>query len=700
MVGSTTGSAPPAAPSAFPIRNVALIGHGGVGKTTVAEALLARAGAIDRRGSVDAGTSLLDGSPESVARRMSVALALAPFTWTASDGVTYQVNLIDTPGYDEFVGQVASALSVADLAVVVVSAVDGVQVHTERLWSLAGRIGVPRLVFVNKDDAERADFAATLADLRDRLDGVFVPLEVPLGENASLHGIADLMTEQAYEYDHGSSARTEIPRDAAGPVHDLHDALVDDIVSGDDRQLERFLSGEEPSAPELERTLAREVLDSTRVPVLVGSAATDVGLDRLADLICELGPAPRPVEAEGAPGRIVVSPDPGGAPLVRVFATVADPYVGQMSLVRVLSGTLTSDQHLVNARTGTDERVHGMVRLRGTLQTPVAVAHAGDLVAIPKLRDTRTDDVLGQPGGPVVTVAAPPRAEPVHSVAVEPRTQGDDDRLSQALQRLAAEDPALRVERHRESHQTVLSGAGEVHLAVAVERLARTFGVRVDTLDVAVPHRETVLGSARAQGKVKKQSGGHGQFAVVELEVSPLPRGSGIEFVDAVVGGAIPRHFVAAVERGVMDCADQGGVHGHPVVDVRVACVDGKAHAVDSSDMAFRTAAAQALRAAMSDAGVAVLEPVSRVVVTVPSEFQGAVLGDITRRRGRVHASDTNGDGRQVITASVPTSELRRYAVDLRSLTAGRAEVTVAHDHYDVMPTDLVATLPNGGRSG
>lgn len=689
-----------AVPTTTSIRNVALIGHGGVGKTTLAEALLARSGAIDRRGSVDAGTSHLDTEPESIARRMSIGMALAPFTWVPPDGNLHHVNVLDTPGYDEFLDHVETALAVADLAVLVVSAVDGVQLHTERLWRIAADRGVPRMVFVNKDDADRADFRRVLAEVRARLEGTFVALELPLGEQADLHGVADLVAEAAYEYDHGHSERSTLPADVAEAVHEMHDAVVDDIVSGDDAQLERYLAGDVPSSADLEHALAAEVHAGTRVPVLVGSATADVGIDRLADLICDLAPSPRPIEVTGGPGSIAVAPDPTGEPLVRVVATISDPYVGQLSIVKVLSGTIGADQHLVNHRSGTDERFHSLVRLTGGTQHPIRQAMAGDIVAVGKLRDTATDDLLGRPGGPRLSIDPIPRTQPIHSVAIEPRTQGDDDKLSHALQRLVAEDPSLRVSRTDEGHQTVLSGAGEVHLAVAVERLARKFGVGIDIGEVVVPYRETVVGTATAQGKVKKQSGGHGQFAVVDLRVSPLPRGSGVEFVDSVVGGAIPRQYIAAVHRGILECAAEGGLHGFPIVDVRIECYDGKSHAVDSSDMAFRTAAAHGLRTAMSAAGVAVLEPISLLTVTVPADLQGAVLGDITRRRGRIQGTDSSDDGEQVIHAHVPTTELGHYAVELRSLTGGRGRFQAVHDHHEALPQQLADTFAIVHRPG
>jgi len=681
------------------IRNVALVGHSGVGKTTLAEALLHRAGAIPRMGSIEDGTTVCDVEPEEVKRRISLSPAVAPFQWTASDGETYLINLIDTPGYADFVGGVDAALAVADLAVVVVSAVDGVEVGTETVWAQLDALGMPRIVFVTKEDKARADFHRVLEQLKDRFGPGFIPLELPLGEEESLHGIADILSEQGFEYSaDGTHTSGPVPDDVADEEHRLHEEITEEIVSTDDEQLERYLSGETPSAADLERTLAHEFATGRIYPVNLGSAVTAVGIDRLADFICELGCPPRPVtvragDAGGA--ELEVEPNPDGDPLVHVFRTIADPFVGQVSVFKVLSGTVRPDDRLVNARTGTEERLHGIFRLRGKEHLPVDRVVAGDIAAVAKLADSPTGSTLTRKATPVVVVG-PPERKPAYSLALEPVTQSDDDKLSGALQRLVSEDPTLRVERLQGpgGHtQTVLRGAGDVHLAVALERLQRKFGVEVTTAPVRVAYRETIAGPADVEGKLKKQSGGHGQFAVVQLRVSPKAHGEGREFVDSVVGGAVPRNYIPAVERGVMEAMDAGGLHGFPVVDVRVELYDGKYHSVDSSDMAFRTAAALGLKEALAKAGTVVLEPVSRVTVTVPNDMQGDVLGDLSGRRGRISGSDVLDDGRSVIQALVPEAELERYVLDLRSLTGGRGTFEAEHSHYDVVPAHLVDKL-------
>lgn len=674
------------------IRNVVLLGHSGVGKTTLADALLARAGAVARAGSVDQGTSLLDTEPESVKRKISLAGTVAPLSWTAPDGLTYKINLLDTPGYADFVGEVDAALSVADLAVMVVSAVEGVEVQTELLWRRVAARGIPRMVFVNKEDKDRADFHRVLDQLTAMFGSGFAALELPLGEASSLHGIADVLTEEALEYEPGGTHHAEaLPADVADEEHQLHDAIVEEIVSGDDDQLERYLSGDVPSVVELERTLRHEVLDGLEFPVLLGSATTGVGLDRFADFICDLGPSPldRPVAVEAGDTVIEVAADAAGPPAIHVFKTIADPFVGQLSVFKVLSGTVRADDHLVNHRSGGDERLHGLFALRGKEQTPVTQVVAGDLAAVAKLAGTRTGDTLAPKTQPVRVPAAEPLV-PQYGIAIVPRTQADDDKLGNALTRLQAEDSALHVDRVEETHQTVLRGQGDTHLAVALERLSRKFGVNVDAEPLRVAYRETIAGSVTVEGKVKKQSGGHGQYAVANLRVAPRGRGEGFHFVDAVVGGAIPRNLIPAVQKGLEEAMVSGGVHGFPVVDVQVECYDGKYHPVDSSEMAFKTAASLGLKDALAAAGVLVLEPVSLVRVTVPSAHQGDVMGDITTRRGRVMGTDTDEHGHQTITAHVPTAELTRYAIDLRSMTAGRGTFESQHDHYDVLPAHLV----------
>jgi elongation factor G len=670
------------------LRNVVLVGHGGSGKTTLAEALLARSGAINRVGRVEDGTTASDTEPEEQKREISISLAVLPVEWSG-----HKINLIDTPGYADFIGDVDAALGVADLAVFVVSAVEGVEVQAEVVWRKCATLGVPRLVFVNKLDRERADFQRTLDQLRETFGAGVAPLELPIGTETDFKGVADLLTDTAFIYAaDGSHSTAAIPDDLAELEHQVHDALVEGIVVADDDLMERYLDGDVPDVTELEHTLAHGVAAATVFPVVCGSALTGVGVDRLADYICEIGPSP----ADRAPATVLagdtdaeIKPDASAEPLAFVFKTIADPYVGQLSLFKVLSGTIKTDDQLVNPTSGATERLHGLFVLRGKEQTPTSEIVAGDLAAVAKLANTRTGDTLAPKGTPV---RVPPRepSTPVLGIAVKPRTQADDDKLASSLQRLQAEDPALVVERSDETHQTVLRGMGETHLAVVLEKLARKFGVNVDTEEVRVPYRETIGSNAEAEGKYKKQTGGHGQFGVAWLRVEPRDRGAGFEFVDKIVGGAIPRQFIPAVQKGIEETMANGGVHGFPVVDVRVELFDGKYHAVDSSEMSFKMAGSLGFKDAMTKAGVIVLEPISLLKVTVPASYQGDVMGDINSRRGRVQGTEPVGDGEQEITATVPTSEILRYAIDLRSMTGGRGRFVATHSHYDVLPAHLV----------
>lgn len=678
------------------IRNVVLVGHGGTGKTTLAESLLLQSGALPRMGRVEDGSTVCDFDPEEQKRGQSLSLALAPIEWKG-----HKINLIDTPGYADFEGEVQAALRVADLAVFVVSAVEGVEVQTQKFWKQAAKLGLPRMVFVNKLDRERASFDRTLDQLRATFGAGVAPLELPIGEEHDFIGVADLLTDKAHLYESGAATVGEIPDEMEAREHEVHDNLVEGIVVADDEQLERYLEGDIPSLDELEHTLHLGVDDATVFPVICGSATERIAIDRLADFICEIGPSPLerpPVEVTAGGQTVEVRPDPSGDPLAFVFKTIADPYVGQISLFKVLSGTIKTDENLVNTRTGGGERFHGIFAMRGRDHLDVPAVVAGDIAAVSKLTNTRTSDALAPKGKPV-TVPAIEQPEPVLAFAIHARTQADDDKLSPALHRLQDEDQALVVERNDETKQTLLKGMGDTHLQITLEKLERKFGVNVDLEDVKVPYRETISTEADAEGKFKKQSGGHGQFGVCNLKVAPLPRGEGFVFEDKVVGGAIPRQFIPAVEKGIEETMTDGGIYGFPVVDVKVTCYDGKYHSVDSSEMSFKMAGRLGFKAGLEAAGPVILEPISLIEVAVPNDLQGDVMGDLNSRRARVQGTEVGDDGEQVIIATVPTSEIRTYAIDLRSMTSGRGRFTTKFDHYDVLPQHLVrAAAAQGGK--
>ncbi len=656
------------------IRNVALVGHGGAGKTTLTEALLFVSGAIPRMGRVEDGTTVGDFDPEEQKRTISVSLALAPLEYQG-----HKINVIDTPGYADFVGDVAAALRAADLAVFVVSAVEGVEVQTETAWKLAEARNMPRAIFVNKLDRERASFQRTLEQLKDRFGAGVAPLELPIGEEASFRGVVDLLADEAVTYDGttGVGVTGAVPDDMAAEEHAVRDALVEGIVVADDDLTERYLADELLSTTELEHALAKGIAEGSVFPVLCGSATKLMGVDRLAHFVAEEGPEP------------VVN---DGPPAAFVFKTIVDPYVGRVNLFKVLQGTINQDAMLLNGRTMSEERFHQISTMRGKEQQAVTSVAAGDIAAVAKLADTMTGDVLAARGADIsVEPLTPP--EPVLAAAIRAKAKGDEDKLANALHRLQDEDPAISVERNAETHQTLLWGMGETHLGIALEKLARKFGVEVQTEDVKVAYRETITAAAEAEGKYKKQTGGHGQFGIAFVRVEPLERGAGFEFVDQIVGGAIPRQFIPAVEKGIGETMSGGGLHGFPVVDVRVTCFDGKYHSVDSSEMSFKMAGSIGFKEALAKASPILLEPVSELVVTAPAAYQGDLMGDLNSKRGRIQGSSAIGNGEVEVVAFVPTSEVLRYAIDLRSLTHGRGRFTIAHSHYDPLPSHLITKV-------
>ncbi len=655
------------------IRNVALVGHGGSGKTTLVEAMCFVAGAIPRMGRVEDGNTVTDFDPEEQRRGISVSLAIAPIEY---DG--HKVNVLDAPGYADFVGDVVAALHAADIAVFVVSAVEGVEVQTEIAWKLAEARGIPRAVLLNKLDRERASFERTIDDLKAKFGAGIAPLQLPIGEESQLSGIVELLTDVAVTYDgNGKGTEGPVPADMEAEEHSVHDALVEGIVVADDDLMERYLADEKIEYDELAETLAAGVAQGTVFPVLCGSASKLVGVDRLLKFLVEEAPPPQTT---------------GGADAALVFKTIVDPYVGRVNLFKVLQGTVKHDEVLTNTRTRSDERLHQLFALRGKEQDTVEEVAAGDIAAVAKLTDTATGDVLAVKGTEV-DVEPLEIPQPTLAVAIHPKSKGDEDKLATALHRLQDEDMALRIERNAETHQTLLHGMGETHLSIAIEKLSRKFGVEVETEDVRVPYRETITGTAEAEGKIKKQTGGHGQFAVAWLRVEPLERGAGIEFVDQIVGGVIPRQYIPAVEKGVHETVEHGGALGFPVVDVKVTCFDGKHHPVDSSEMAFKTAASLGMKEALQKAGPMLLEPISELVIVVPEANQGDVMGDLNSKRGRIQGTAPIGNGEVEVTASVPTSEILRYAIDLRSMTGGRGRFTATFSHYDPVPSHLVEKI-------
>ena len=651
------------------IRNVALVGHGNAGKTTLAEALLFSNGLTQRMGRVEDGNTVSDFDPEEHKRGISTSLSIIPMEYEG-----YKLNILDTPGYADFVGDVAAALRVADLALFVISGVEGVEVQAEIVWKQVEAAGVPRAFFVNKLDRDRASFSRTCDDLKNHFGAGVAPIQLPIGEEADLSGVVDLLTDKAYTYVDGRATQGEVPEGLAEQEHAVHDALVEGIVVADDDLMERYLSDEPIEYKELAGALAKGIAAGSVFPVLCGSATKLIGIDRLSRFLADEAPAP---SAAG-----------DGPPAAFVFKTIADPYVGRVNVFKVMSGKVLPDAVLTNGRTVADERLHQLLTLRGREQEPASEVPAGDIAAVAKLNDTSTGDILAQRGADI-SIEPFESPAPVLPTAIRPKSKADEDKLANALHRLQDEDPVLRVERNAETHQTLLWGIGETHLSIALEKLLRKYGVEVEQEDVKVAYRETVGTKAEAEGKYKKQTGGHGQFGVAFLRVEPLERGAGFEFADAIVGGAIPRQFIPAVERGIADTIVHGGALGFPVVDVKVTCYDGKYHPVDSSEMSFKMAGSLGFKEAAAKARPVLLEPISELIITVPEAYQGDVMGDLNSKRGRIQGTAAVGNGEQEISALVPTSEVIRYAIDLRSLTGGRGRFTAKHSHYDPAPPNL-----------
>ena len=698
--GSTRDGAAMPVRSLLPsqIRNVAVAGHSGSGGTTLVEAMLVAAGVRNRPGRVEDGTTVCDHDPEEIARGVTLTLSVADLEWTPPGGEQTHITLLDTPGSPDFAGALDAALAVADVLLLTVSAVDGVQPGTISTWRRAAELDVPVIAVVTKEHKHRANFHRCVSELTG-LAGrelTVLPLELPLGEEESFHGVSDVLANTAWVYDDDGPHTEPMPDDVAEEEAAAHEDLAEEIVSHNDEQLERYLDGDEPSAAELTDTLRGEVLARRAVPVLIASGVTRVGVDEVLDFLCEIAPSPadRPARvvvgagdvADGGAVVETVSADPDGDLVLQVFRTLTDPYVGQISFLKVLSGTLAGSAHLVNAETGGAERVHAPFRLLGAEHLPAERAVAGQIVGAAKLTASPTGSLLVPAASPLAQgrvrpFLAPPRS-PGYGLALLPERSSDEEKLPGALARMVLADPTLVVE--QVAGQTVLRGLGDQHVAVAIERMARILGVVVTTEPVAVAYGETIAGTTTAEGRLKKQSGGHGQFAVVRLTVSPGPRGSGLEFVDSVVGGAVPRQFIPAVERGVRDAMAQGGPRGHGVVDIRVELTDGKAHSVDSSEMAFRTAGSLGLKAALEQAGTALLEPMVALTVRAPMDAQGDVLGDLATRRGQVTGTSMSEDSSEiVVTARVPACEVDRYLLDLRALTHGLGSMEHVPDGFE-----------------
>ncbi len=654
------------------IRNVALIAHGGSGKTSVVDAALYDSGAANRIGRVDEGTSVSDSDPDEIKRRMSINLTVIPTEWRHA-----KINFLDTPGYADFVGDVMAALRVADAAVVVVSADKGAEIGTELVWKYANQNQLPRLVFVNKLDRDNTSYQKALESLRSHFGARLVPLTIPIGEQSALSGVVDLVSGKAYTFSGNRAMPAEVPEDLAATVAGYREQLVETAVESDDELMAKYLDGEELKESELREVIKKGVATSSLVPVLAGSTSLNIGIQPLLDAIIDYLPS----AAERCPTT-------GAGTAAFVFKTIVDPQKGQQTLFRTYSGSLKSDTHVTNLSQNADERLGQLVTVRGKSQESVPEVPAGDIGAVAKLSNTHTGDTLGSKEAQVLPPINMPK--PIFTASVTAKTQSDLDKMGTALARLTEEDPTLMVARDPETAETLLSGMGESHIDIALERMQRRYGVDVIKHDRKVPYRETIKKKARAEGRHKKQSGGHGQFADIWLEIEPLV-GSDQPFVfeNKIVGGVVPREYVPGVEKGVAESLRLGFIAGCPMVHIRVALVDGKYHPVDSSSQAFETAAHIGMKEAVALANPALLEPIVTAVIEVPEANMGDVNSDLNTKRARIVGMESIGDGQQRITAHVPMAEMLHYATDLRSITQGRGTFSMQLAGYEEVPPQI-----------
>jgi elongation factor G len=675
------------------IRNVAVVGHRGAGKTSLVEAMLYTAGAKSRLGTVVDGTTAMDHDEDEIKRQMTISAGLAHLDWAGS-----KVNVIDTPGEASFINESLGVLPVVETALVVVNAVTKVEVQTERVWRHAKELGVSRVAAVNMMDRERADFSEALDALKKRFGDEIVAIALPIGKEGALNGIVDLIALKAYTYAGTAAKGTEgaVPAEMQDAVAKARETLMDRVAEADDALLEKYLDGQELSTDEIVKALRAGLAAGTVAPVVPVVATKNIGIDRLLEALIA---GPSPVERgarevlKGATGsdQEKLAPDSAGPAALFVFKTIYDQFSGRVNLVRLLSGKITTDSHLLNVRANEKERTGNILLVRGKDTKAIEEASAGDIVALAKLKDASTGDTLCDPAH-VVRFPRYEFAPPAISFAITPKTRGDEEKVSSGLRRLTEEDPAMQLKFDVQTKEMVISGTSQVHVEVILDKLKRRFGVEVELHPPQVPYRETIRKKASAQGRHKKQTGGRGQFGDCWIEVEPRPRSEGYLFEDAIFGGSIPRNFIPAVEKGIVEAMEHGVIAGYPVVDVKVKLYDGSYHAVDSSELAFKLAGGLAWDHAMTEASPVLLEPIMNVEVIAPEENMGDIMGDLSGRRGKPQGSETMGE-MDVIRAQVPLAEMLTYAPQLRSMTAGRGSFTMELDHYDEVPSHLVEKL-------
>jgi len=669
------------------LRNVVLLGHGSAGKTSLVEAMFFTSGAINRMGGVEEGTTVADFDEEEIRRHISLSLAVVPVEWRKC-----KVNVLDTPGYTDFVGEVKSAIRVADLALIVVDAASGVEVGTELVWNFAEERELPRMVVINKMNRENTNFSRTLETLREAFDQTFVPVQVPIGAEAKFAGVVDLIKMQARMGPEGTVA--EIPADLLAQAEEARVQMVEAAAEADDELIMKYLEGEELTEEEIQQGLRAAVLNGTAVPVMVAAATEGVGTQGVLDALVAYAPSPADrgaITAQGAEGEEQIEPNELAPLVALVFKTTADPYVGKLTYFRVYGGMVESDSRVYNSRAEEEERLGQVYVMRGKEQMPVAHLHTGDIGAVAKLSDTLTGDTLCDKGHPV-SLPGPVFPPPLFAVAVHPTSKADQAKLGPTLTRICEEDPTLRWHQEASTRQTILEGMGEAHVDIAVRRMANRFDVGVETSTPKVPYRETITRIYSDYYRHKKQTGGAGQFAEVHMRLEPLPRDTGFEYEWDVFGGAISRSFESSILKGIKYVMREGVIAGYPVVDVKAVVYDGKEHPVDSKDIAFQIAGREVFKKVMMEAGPVLLEPIYKLSITVPEEYTGDIIGDLNTKRAQVQGMDQSV-GKTIITALAPLAEMQRYATDLRSLTQGRGIFSMELDHYEDVPSHLTQQI-------
>ena len=658
------------------LRNVVLLSHGGAGKTILAEAMLHTAGHTTRLGRVEDGTTVSDFEPEEIRRQSSSQMSVLACPWRDN-----KINILDTPGYADFRGEVISASRVADAAILVVSAAAGVEVGTNQMWQLAEERSMPRVIFISKMDRENADFDRIMDEITARFGRECVPVQIPIGAESNFSGVTNLLDPNA-----------DVPSDIADAVEEARERLIEAVAEADEDLADKYLEGEEITQSEMIAGLKQGILDGLIIPVLVGASPSQVGAAELLDAIVDFLPSPADagnVSAETADGAVSMSPDSDGPLAALVFKTSADPFVGKLSYFRVYSGTFGSDSQLWNANTGQQERVGQVFEVRGKEQSAVPDLACGDIGATPKLNSVLTGHTICRRDNQF-TLGGMDFPNPVYLMAVFPKSQADVDKMTSSLSRITEEDPSLTVTREPDTLEVLLGGLGDTHVDLAIEKMKNKFGAEMLLQVPKVAYKETISGRTRVEYRHKKQSGGHGQFGHVWLELEPLPRGGGFEFAETVVGGNVPREYIPSVEKGVAKAMTDGAIAGYPIVDIKATLFDGSYHTVDSSGICFEIAGGQALTRGVQMASPTLLEPIMRVQITVPDSYTGDIIGDMNSKRGRIHGMTPMDNSTTMIEGETPQAEMLRYATELRSMTQGQGAFTIAFDHYEEVPAHLV----------